>query len=480
MTGYRRGGRIGPLGLCAVVCAFSATGCGSLWPFASRAPADPVQTKVQAAPPAEPENPAVVEDDKPSRWIFFTPWKWERFHPHAPPGEAETLVLRGDQLEPEKPPIATKKTSSKVTSEMSGAYELYRLGDYEKAGKIFRRVADDGAHTPPPLVEEARFYEAECLRRQLLYPRACDTYHKLLMDSPNGPYREQTLQRIFDIANYWLEDTRQEIAASEKERKNGKKESKEDQPKDKDGKKPSKNWKSKFVVGHWEKTKPFVDEEGRALEALEWVRYGDNCIGPLAEECLWMAGSIKFYREDYREADHLFTQLAEMHPNSKHVEAAVELSIVCKHMSTGGPDYDGRKVAEARQMIFRALASYPTLAHQKKDFLIRQLGACTMQQAETDYNMADFYRRTGHPGSAYFYYEIVRRRYPGTPFYLKATNQMLALRRELEKKQQPEPPLPGDERMGRETTPPPREVKPGGPVEETAPPPKPLPPNMGQ
>lgn len=53
--------------------------------------------------------------------------------------------------------------------------------------------------------------------------------------------------------------------------------------------------------------------------------------------------------------------------------------------------------------------------------------------AEKDFKMAESYERTGHPCSAYFYYEIVRRRYPGTPFCEKATTRMLELRRDLEK-----------------------------------------------
>jgi hypothetical protein len=55
-----------------------------------------------------------------------------------------------------------------------------------------------------------------------------------------------------------------------------------------------------------------------------------------------------------------------------------------------------------------------------------------MQQAEKDFKIAEFYRRTGHAGSAYFYYEIVRRRYPGTPFFDKATERMYELKAEQE------------------------------------------------
>jgi hypothetical protein len=58
-----------------------------------------------------------------------------------------------------------------------------------------------------------------------------------------------------------------------------------------------------------------------------------------------------------------------------------------------------------------------------------------MQQAEKDFRTAEFYRRTKHPGSAYFYYEIVRRRYPGTPLADKATERMKELEAQHEKEE---------------------------------------------
>ena len=59
---------------------------------------------------------------------------------------------------------------------------------------------------------------------------------------------------------------------------------------------------------------------------------------------------------------------------------------------------------------------YPELAASEKDWLDRQLVNINHQQADGDFNQAEFYRRTGKYGSAYFYYELVRRRYPGTNY----------------------------------------------------------------
>jgi outer membrane protein assembly factor BamD (BamD/ComL family) len=361
---------------------------------------------------------------------------WSLISPPAPPAPTESLVLRGDKLEPEKAPVGNAKHSA----ELAGGHELHRKGDYDKAEKVFRRIADNQKN-PPHVAEEARYYEAECVRRQGRLPKAADLYAKVLADFPSGQYREQAVQHMFEIANYWLDDTRSEMEQSKVKQESGK-------------------WFGWRNWLHWERSKPLLDEEGRAVEKLEQVRYNDM-TGPLADKALFLCGSVKFYREDYKESDHYFTQLVEMHPNSSFAPQALELAIIAKHMSTGGSDYDGRKVAEARQLVDTALRTYPELAAKKADFLNRQLVGISLQQAEKDYKIGEFYRRTGHPQSAYFYYEIVRRRYPGTKYFDLATERMHEIRTEAEKTGSALPPAPVGGTIGRapsgaETTPQPR------------------------
>ena len=72
------------------------------------------------------------------------------------------------------------------------------------------------------------------------------------------------------------------------------------------------------------------------------------------------------------------------------------------------------------------------LKKQLEDFLNRTLMSINEQQAEKDYNVADFYRRTGHPGAAYFYYEVVRRRYAGSSWAEKAVQHMNEIRNKVE------------------------------------------------
>jgi len=341
-------------------------------------------------------------------------WEWDQFNifqtPKPPPGPAESLVLQGDHLEPE-----TGSVEGTAKGDLAGAHEFFRRGEYAKAEKVYHKIAENTKNTDI-IAEEARYYEAECLRLQNRFPKAADTYNKMLITFPSGAHREQAIKRMYDIANYWLHDTDEEMKAK-KEKQEG------------------KRWfvmPASFV--HFEKTKPLLDEEGRAIEILDNVKINDM-TGPLADKALWLAGTVKFFREDYVDADHYFSQLVEMHPNSPLTPQALELAIISKHMSTGGPDYDGRKTAEARKMVHQALAKYPELANEKKDFLERQLVGINMQQAEKDFRIAEFYRRTNHPGSAYFYYEIVRRRYPGTPLADKAAERMKELEAKHEKEE---------------------------------------------
>ena len=300
---------------------------------------------------------------------------------------------------------------SELSPELAAAHELYREEKISKAESAYHAIAENQKN-PPPVAEEARFYEAECLYKQDKFPKACDTYHKMLIDFPNGTYRAQSVRRMFDIANYWLDDIRAEKEA-DKEKREG------------------KRMMVFTPVVHFEKQKPFFDLEGRAMQALEQVHLND-IGGPLADKALFLAGGVKFYREDYKEADYYYSMIVEQHPNSPLAPQAIELAILSKHMSTGGSDYDARKVAEARLMIDMAVRSYPELASEKNTFLTKQMASINLQQAEKDYNTAEFYLRTGHAGAAFYTFEIVRRTYPTTRFAPMAEAKLQDIKRDVD------------------------------------------------
>jgi outer membrane protein assembly factor BamD (BamD/ComL family) len=285
---------------------------------------------------------------------------------------------------------------SKAEEKFANAQELYEAGRYDKARDIFRDVADNQSNSTD-LAERARFMQAECRFQRGQFPEAVDTYHKLLMDFPTGAHRRECCRRMYAIADYWLNDFRNEL----------------DRRADEKGVlrwRPS--WPNPF-----DRTRPFLDQEGRTLEALNniWIQ---DMTGPDADKAIFWCGYVNFVRGNFQEADHFFSQMVELHKESPLRPQALAYAIQAKNNSTGGADFDGRKCAEALQLVYVAEATVPELTQDPAMAakLTRAKYAIRTQQAEKDFRTAEYYERTGHPGSAVFCYEIVRRRYAGTKY----------------------------------------------------------------
>lgn len=279
---------------------------------------------------------------------------------------------------------------------LAAAQQLFDDGSYSKALKAFRELADNMSN-PSGLAEQARFMQAECRYASGQYPEAVDTYHKLLIDFPTGAHRRDSCARVFEICDYWLDDFRAELT-----RRAGEEGVLKWHP----------EWKNPF-----DKTKPWLGQEGRTLEALDHI-WTHDMTGPTADRALFWCGYVNFVRGNFQEADHFFSTLVEMHKESTLRPQAMAYAIQAKNNATGGAEYDGRKCAEALQLVYVAEATLPELTQvpEMADKLTRAKFAIRYQQAEKDFRMADYYERTGHPGSAVFYYELVRRRYAGTRY----------------------------------------------------------------
>ncbi len=186
---------------------------------------------------------------------------------------------------------------------------------------------------------------------------------------------------MFDIANYWLDDTRKEMQEWQEY---------------KDG----KRWFFWPRVFNWDKTKPVLDEQGRAVEKLEQVRLND-INGPLADQALFFAGSVADVQQQLEGSRQLLHPDLRAPPQQPAGAQGHRVAIMAKNLSTGGPEYDGRKAAEARKLVDAALRNYPEMANdaKKSEFLIRQLQGITLQQAAKDFEMAEFWEKQRTSGS---------------------------------------------------------------------------------
>ncbi len=307
--------------------------------------------------------------------------------------------------------VTSSYNDPQAEAKLAKAEEHFAAKDYREARPIFADLADN-KQNPVLLAEKARFHEAECLREQKKLPDAVATYNRLLQDFPAGAYRERACTKMYEVAYGWLEEDT--LADIEAERTGTK----------------APWWKrlDKLAPNAFDKTRPMFDTEGEAVKALDNVHTHD-LTGPNADKALFWCGYIHFTRGRFEEADHFFSQLVEMHKDSKLRPVALEMAIMAKNNSTGGAVYDSQKASEALQLVHHAEATEPTYGadDKKTAWLTRQKLAVRMQLAEKDFKTAEYYERTNHPGSAYFYYELVCRRYPGTKFSDLAKDRLVAL-----------------------------------------------------
>jgi hypothetical protein len=136
--------------------------------------------------------------------------------------------------------------------------------------------------------------------------------------------------------------------------------------------------------------------------------------------------------------------LHQEYPNEKEAPQAIKQSIICKQLMTGGSMYDLRGVEESKKLLLTNLNAYQELARDE-EWVRQQLTNINTQQADRDFRIAQFYERTGHPASAYFYYELVCRRYGGSEYATKAAQRKADLKAKFDKdKHPPEEPPPND------------------------------------
>ena len=284
---------------------------------------------------------------------------------------ADSLVLREGGLERDK------SLDSEIQAKLEAGKRLYQDKDYAKAEMVFHKIAH---HGKPFFLSAIHFRAATGLKRRSrprTSPCRCLTTHSITRlyastikattataegtlrqyakEFRNGAHADEVNRRLFDIANYWLDDTRTLMQAYEEKR---------------DGK---RFWVVPASYMHWSHDKPLLDSEGHAIQCLEDVRLND-IGGPLGEKALFYIATIKFFREDYKDADYYYSQLYEHYPNSPLAPKAIKQAIISKQLSTGGSCYDCRAVEESRKLIDIATRAYPQMAAKEQRLDLAAVG----------------------------------------------------------------------------------------------------------
>ncbi|MBI2809129.1 MAG: tetratricopeptide repeat protein [Planctomycetes bacterium] len=357
---------------------------------------------------------------------FTPPWK-KSAAKVEPPKDSIVLTGRTYEMEPVDPKLraeldaAQRLMHEKKYGEAERIYHMLAIPGHEASWWSSLNIFDSGEDSiakkrskyPRSVYEEALFGEAESQRMQKNYRDAVNTYSKLLNECIRTKYTNRACQGLFEIADYWLEPTRKQMDEYQEQLK-------------------GKRW---FVTPaayiHFGKDMPTMDAQGNALLILNTI-WQQNVKGEMAKRALMYLGTIHFYNKSYQEADFYFTKLKNDYEFTPEAAKAIKQSIICKQLMTGGSAYDLRGVEESKKLLMQAQGAYPEFG-KDTEWVKKQLVSINIQQADRDFKIAEFYQRTGHPGSAYFYFELVCRRYPGTRFAEDAAKRKDQLRARAER-----------------------------------------------
>jgi outer membrane protein assembly factor BamD (BamD/ComL family) len=341
---------------------------------------------------------------------------WDPNRPRVKlPEPAPTKVFRAGHWEEE--PAAVPGT---LEGDMASAKMLHDQKEYGDAAKVFEWIARRAERAKnADAYEDALFWQARSLEMDGHLPAARRAYNKLMTKFPYTHYRAEAVASQIKIGENWLDDIRNEMERV----KSG----------------DDSVWDVLPAI-HFEKEKPFLSAESNALSTFQ-AAFIQDPQGPRADYCLNNVAAVNFFRERWGDADRYYTLLAETNPRSPLAAGAVEKAIQAKINSITGIDYDTTKLAEARQQCDLALRRYPELMEKdrKHGTITRTIQVVNDLQAEKDFNIAEYYRRTGRIGSAYFYYEIVTRRYAGTKWAERAQERIEELRSDIEEQNASKP-----------------------------------------
>jgi outer membrane protein assembly factor BamD (BamD/ComL family) len=271
--------------------------------------------------------------------------------------------------------------------EFLDAEDIFRREDYPEALKAFKRLAR--AYKDKPLEEDILFMLAETQFKLDMLPKAQDTYHKLLMKYPNTRYMPQAVQRSYDIAYYWLEDSR--LRAEGKSGKYG----------------------FSRYVNFFDRTRPIFDAPGRAIETVEVIQQFDP-FGPLTDDAVMMAGAQSFISDRYVQAAGYYQQLVADQPQSEHAAKAKILAEQAYLRSYRGPQYDQSDLNGAEQMGKAALDTSEQYGDDQRRRLEADLRAIHIERAKRDFIAGEDFRKRWLYTSAKFYYREVIKKYPDT------------------------------------------------------------------
>jgi outer membrane protein assembly factor BamD (BamD/ComL family) len=288
----------------------------------------------------------------------------------------------------------TLPNEDKARTAFQDAEKAFHNKDYASAAKSFKKASK--LWPDSSLEEDALFMQAESLFFSDQYPKAHDTYDRLLKKYENSRYLDTAVHRQFAIGKYWLELQRS-----------------------------NPNWV--LTPNMIDKTRPMFDTGGNALQAYEAVRLNDP-TGPLADDSIMATANAHFVDDSYEEADYFYTMLRRDYPHSDFQADAHLLGLRSKLLKYQGPHYDGAPLDEAKDLVRQTLVQFPEELKEERERLLQAQRAVVAQLAQREFERAQFYDNTKYYRAARHHYSEVVKEYPGSKFAELATARLAEIK----------------------------------------------------
>ncbi len=258
--------------------------------------------------------------------------------------------------------------------------QLFQQQQYAEALKCYRQAAlrwPDSA-----LEEDALFKKGECYFFLDKYSKASDTYAALMKKYENCRYLDIISNRHYAIGQYW-----EQLA----QRHSG--------------------WVPNLADGR----RPMFDMTGNALSCYKSVWLNDP-RGPLADDAVLAEANNYFRRERFYEASKQYDMLRKEYPQSEHQLKAHLLGLQSHVQSYEGPQYDGSPLAQAEELADQTMTQFPGQLGDERQRVVEAKNWTHVQKAQRDWEAAEYYFRTKYYRAARYYYDLVIRDYPDTPY----------------------------------------------------------------
>jgi outer membrane protein assembly factor BamD (BamD/ComL family) len=264
----------------------------------------------------------------------------------------------------------------------------FREGNYEEALKRYKVAADRWPDSP--LQEDALYMIGESYYQLDRYPRASNSYTKLIKKYENSRYLDMIVKRRFAIGRYW-------------------------EQRDKENPVSTFNFKDKSM--------PFWDTTSNTVAIYESIRM-DDPTGPLADDATMATANTLFLKGRWEDAAYHYDLMRTEFPQSEFQAQAILLGMQSKLRSYQGPHYDAKPLQDAKKLGHLLQTQFAAQVPNERENIQQTLRNIDAQLAERDWSLGEFYHTTRHYTAAKYYYNEVVKQYPQSKFADLAKNRI--------------------------------------------------------